>query len=68
MYPIGNGLNLAVSGAIGIASFGGLVWMKMDNKKRDQVTPAEREEQLAGLTAEQVADLDWKHPDFRWNP
>lgn len=68
MYPIGNGLNLAVSGAIGVASIGGLVWMKLDNKKRDQRTPAEREELLAGMTREEIANLDWKHPDFRWRP
>ena len=68
MYPIGNGLNLAVSGAIGVASIGGLVWMKMDNKKRDQRTPAEKEELLAGMTQVDIGNLDWKHPDFRWKP
>ncbi len=68
MYPIGNGLNLAISGALGLASVGGLVWMKADNRKRDQVAPAERMELLAGLSPEQIADLDWRHPDFRWKP
>jgi len=67
-YPIGNGLNLAVSGAIGVASIGGLIWMKADNRKRDLMTPAEKEEMLAGLTREQISELDWKHPDFRWKP
>ncbi|KAK3897589.1 major facilitator superfamily domain-containing protein [Staphylotrichum tortipilum] len=68
LYPIGNGLNLAVSGALGLAAMGGLGWMKFDNKKRDQVTPAERLELLAGLTEKQTSELDWKHPDFRWQP
>lgn len=68
MYPIGNGLNLAVSGALGVASICGLVWMKWDNKKRDERTPAEKEELLAGMTHEEIGDLDWKHPDFRWKP
>ena len=68
MYPIGNGLNLAVSGAIGVASIGGFIWMKMDNKRRDERTPAEKEELLAGMTQEEIGNLDWKHPDFRWKP
>ena len=68
MYPIGNGLNLAAATSIGIASIGGLIWMKADNKKRDQMTPAEKEELLAGMTRQQISDLDWKHPDFRWRP
>ncbi|KAF4473020.1 major facilitator superfamily transporter [Fusarium albosuccineum] len=68
MYPIGNGLNLAVSGAISITALTFLWWMKMDNKRRDQKTRAEKEEELAGLTRDQISDLDWKHPDFRWKP
>jgi len=68
MYPIGNGLNLAMSGLIGVASIAGLFWMKADNKRRDKVTPAEREELLAGLTPAQISDLEWKHPDWRWKP
>ncbi|KAH8656830.1 major facilitator superfamily transporter [Ilyonectria robusta] len=68
MYPIGNGLNLAVSAVISITSLTFLWWMKMDNKRRDEKTPAEREEELSGLTREQISDLDWKHPDFRWRP
>jgi hypothetical protein len=68
MYPIGNGLNLAISGAIGVASIAGLFWMKTNNRKRDKVTPGEREELLSGLTPDQIADLEWKHPDWRWKP
>ncbi len=68
LYPIGNGLNLAVSGALGLVAAGGLGWMKFDNKKRDQVSPAEKMELLAGLTDKQMEALDFKHPDFRWKP
>lgn len=68
MYPIGNGLNLAVSSAVAVISLGGLVWMKADNKRRDRKSPSEREEELAGLTQDQISDLDYKHPDFRWRP
>lgn len=68
MYPIGNGLNLAVASTIGISSLLGLFWMNADNKKRDQKTPAEREELLAGMSRQEISDLDWRHPDFRWRP
>ena len=64
-YPIGNGLNQAVSGAIGIAS---LVSMKADQRKRGRVAPAERMELLANLTPAQIADLGWKHPNFKLEP
>ncbi|KAM5349762.1 hypothetical protein ACJ41O_006267 [Fusarium nematophilum] len=68
MYPIGNGLNLAVSGAISVTALVFHWWMKMDNKRRDEKTHAEKEEELAGLTQQQIRDLEWKHPDFRWRP
>ncbi|KAI5468105.1 major facilitator superfamily domain-containing protein [Mariannaea sp. PMI_226] len=68
MYPIGNGLNLAVASGVAVISLGGLVWMKYDNKRRDRKSPAEREEELSGLTHDQISDLDFKHPDFRWKP
>ncbi|KAJ4327699.1 hypothetical protein N0V84_001806 [Fusarium piperis] len=68
MYPIGNGLNLAVSAVISITSLTFLWWMKADNKRRDAKTRVEREEELAGLTQEQISGLEWKHPDFRWKP
>lgn len=68
MYPIGNGLNLAVSAMISITSITFLWWMKADNKRRDEKTRAEKEEELAGLTREQISGLEWKHPDFRWKP
>jgi hypothetical protein len=62
-YPIGNGLNLATSGTILLLSTLTLLWMKRDNKKR---ATRSVEEELTGLTEEQIQDLDWRHPAFRW--
>jgi hypothetical protein len=42
-----------------------LYWMKMDNKKRDR---KDVDAELAGKATGSVADLDWKHPGFRWRP
>jgi hypothetical protein len=62
-FPIGNGLNLGTSTTILILSCVLLWWMKRDNRKRDG---RDAEEELAGLNAKQVEDLDYKHPGFRW--
>jgi hypothetical protein len=64
-FHIGNGLNLACASMILIISTVGLFWMKWDNKKRDQRNV---EEELTGLSAKDVENLDWKHPAFRWRP
>jgi len=64
-YHIGNGLNLATASMILILSTATLLWMKMDNKKRED---RDIDNELRGLTPQQVEDLDWKHPAFRWRP
>ena len=64
-YPIGNGLNLATSTTILVASIVLTFYMKWDNKKRDKV---DVDAKLAGLSLKQVEDLDWKHPGFKWKP
>ncbi|KAK4162879.1 major facilitator superfamily domain-containing protein [Cladorrhinum sp. PSN259] len=64
-FPIGNGLNLAAVGTILILSTLGLFWMKRDNKRRDARDP---EQELAGLSQQEIQDLDWRHPGFRWKP
>jgi hypothetical protein len=62
-YHIGNGLNLAAVCAVLIISTSVLFWMKWDNKRRDSRSV---EEELAGMSQQEVQDLDWKHPAFRW--
>ena len=64
-YHIGNGLNLATASMILILSTITLLWMKRDNKKRED---RDIDSELRGLTPQQVEDLDWKHPAFRWRP
>ncbi|KAH6888718.1 major facilitator superfamily domain-containing protein [Thelonectria olida] len=64
-YHIGNGLNLATSGTIFVAGILTLLWMKKDNKKRDGWNI---DEELRDMSPEQIEDLDWKHPAFRWRP
>lgn len=63
-FTIGNGLNLGAATTILALSVVMLMWMRMDNKRRDQVQGTE--EALARLSPQEIEDLDWKHPDFRW--
>ncbi|KAI1865207.1 hypothetical protein JX265_008254 [Neoarthrinium moseri] len=64
-YRIGNGLNLATSGAMLILASGLLYWMKKDNERRAR---KDIDEELSGLDQHHIEDLDWKHPAFRWKP
>lgn len=64
-YHIGNGLNLATSSSILIVSTATLFWMKRDNKKRES---KDVDAELSGKTPEEIENLDWKHPAFRWRP
>ncbi|KAH6681095.1 major facilitator superfamily domain-containing protein [Plectosphaerella plurivora] len=66
MYPIGNGLNLAAAASITIVATVFLFWMKWDNRRRDMVSQEEQDAMLEGLSPEQIRDLEWKHPDWRW--
>lgn len=62
-YHIGNGLNLATTTMVLLLSCFGLWFMNWDNKRRDL---RHVEEELQGLSEQEVEDLDWKHPGFRW--
>ncbi|KAK1977038.1 major facilitator superfamily transporter [Colletotrichum cereale] len=62
-YPIGNGLNLATCSLMLLTSTLTLVWMKRDNRRREE---RNTQEELSGLTQEEESELDWKHPSFRW--
>jgi sugar phosphate permease len=62
-YHIGNGLNLATSSTILILSILLWLWMKRDNKKREAT---DIDQALAGLDQQQVQDLDWRNPAFKW--
>ena len=64
-YPIGNGLNLATSTTILITALVLMIWMRLDNKRREKV---DAEAVLHGLSQKDVQDLDWRHPEFKWKP
>ena len=64
-YHIGNGLNLATSSMCLILSALLWMWMKWDNKKRENT---DVDAALDGLTQKQVQDLDWRNPAFKWRP
>lgn len=64
-YHIGNGLNLAACCTVLLLATGTLFWMQWDNRKREARSV---EEELAGMSQQEVQDLDWKHPAFRWRP
>ncbi|KAF2807074.1 MFS general substrate transporter [Mytilinidion resinicola] len=64
-YHIGNGLNFATMTMILVLSILMLLWMVMDNKKREG---RDVDAELEGLSNLQVQELDWKHPGFRWKP
>ncbi|CAO2652501.1 Nn.00g007840.m01.CDS01 [Neocucurbitaria sp. VM-36] len=66
-YSIGNGINLGCAAAWTAIAVGALLWMKYDNKKRDEREVGAHEE-LAGLTQKEIQDLEWKHPGWRWKP
>lgn len=62
-YNIGTGLNLAAQASIILVATALYFWIKNDNKKRDRVDSTQV---LAGMGVSEVQNLDWKHPDFRW--
>lgn len=64
-YHIGNGLNLATSSATLLLSIGLLIWMTADNRRREK---KDIDSELDGLTQQQIQDLDWRNPAFRWRP
>ncbi|KAF2123503.1 MFS general substrate transporter, partial [Dothidotthia symphoricarpi CBS 119687] len=64
-YVIGNSINMACAISWTGIAIGAGVWMKYDNKKRDEREAGSHEE-LAGLTQKEIQDLEWKHPGWRW--
>ncbi|KAJ5209320.1 hypothetical protein N7449_003699 [Penicillium cf. viridicatum] len=64
-YPIGNGLNLATSCTTLLLGAGLWAFIKWDNRRRAQV---DVQAALAGLSQQQIQDLDWRNPGFRWRP
>ncbi|KAH6618826.1 major facilitator superfamily domain-containing protein [Boeremia exigua] len=64
-FRIGMGLNLATAAGMLVLGVVLLLWMRRDNRSREKCNS---EEELAGVPEDQIQDMDWKHPDFRWHP
>ncbi|KAJ5960769.1 uncharacterized protein N7479_007919 [Penicillium vulpinum] len=62
-YPIGNGLNLATSTTTLILGIGLWVYIKWDNRRRERI---DVHSALAGISQQQIQDMDWRNPAFRW--
>jgi sugar phosphate permease len=62
-FHIGNGLNLAAASMMLIVATAGWFWMKWSNKQRDKRDVVA---ELGDMSQTEIADLDWKHPGFRW--
>ncbi|KAF5326743.1 hypothetical protein D9619_004681 [Psilocybe cf. subviscida] len=59
----GNTVNLAASIVILVLAAGGAVYLKLENDKRDR---GERDHRLDGLSEEEIKDLGYRHPRFRY--
>jgi MFS family permease len=64
-FNIGNGLNLSSAGTFLAVSVVIHLWMLKDNRSRDK---RDEEVELEGMSVEEIENLEWKHPAWRWNP
>ncbi|KAJ5354933.1 hypothetical protein N7541_005977 [Penicillium brevicompactum] len=64
-YHIGNGLNLATATTILLLGASMWAYITWDNRRRERVDVPNA---LAGLSQQQIQDLDWRNPGFRWRP
>ncbi|CAG7924793.1 unnamed protein product [Penicillium olsonii] len=64
-YHIGNGLNLATATTTLLLGAGLWAYITWDNRRRARVDVPSA---LAGLSQQQIQDLDWRNPGFRWRP
>jgi len=62
-YPNGNSLNVATSAFVWFLALGGLIYCKRENAKRDR---GERNHRLEGKTEQEISELGYLHPDFRY--
>lgn len=62
-YPTGHTINLA--GQIGVMALaiGGIAYCKWENRQRDL---GKRDHRLNGLSANEIRDLGYRHPAFRY--
>ncbi|KXN84257.1 hypothetical protein AN958_12830 [Leucoagaricus sp. SymC.cos] len=62
-YHIGNSINLAAAIFVIAMTVVGMIYLHSENKKRDR---GERGYRLNGKTEEEIRDLGYRHPNFRY--
>ncbi|KAF2629980.1 MFS general substrate transporter [Macroventuria anomochaeta] len=62
-YPTGHTINLAGQCCVLILAVAGIIYSKWENKQRDL---GKRDHRLNGLNEEQIRDLGYRHPEFRY--
>lgn len=63
-YPIGNGLNLAAQASMFFIAAALYWWIERDNKKR---ATRDVQAELEGKSVQEIQEMDWHHPGFRWH-
>lgn len=66
-YAIGNGINLACALTWTVIAISTKLWMNHDNRKREK-RQVETSTELASFSDDEIANLEWKHPAWRWKP
>ncbi|KAI4940808.1 hypothetical protein J4E91_011189 [Alternaria rosae] len=66
-YAIGNGINLACALTWTVIAISTKLWMTHDNRKRDK-RQVEASTELASFSDDEIPNLEWKHPAWRWKP
>ncbi|KAF4506765.1 hypothetical protein G6O67_006814 [Ophiocordyceps sinensis] len=64
-FSIGNGLNLAAQASMFFIALALYLWIERDNKKRRMLHSTV--ENSTTESSQEVEDMDWKHPGFRWH-
>lgn len=62
-YHIGNSINLASAAFVITSTAIGMLYLKLENKKRDR---GGRDYRLEGKAEEEIRDLGYRHPSFRY--
>jgi hypothetical protein len=64
-YATGHSINLGAQVCVAVLAVIGIVYCKYENKARNA---GERDHRLEGLSAREVVDLGYRHPEFRYIP
>jgi hypothetical protein len=62
-YRKGNTLNLTAGAVVFVLTIAGALYFRLENAKRDR---GERDYRLLNKTEEEIRDLGYRHPRFRY--